>query len=485
MSKSIKIPIVDIICLTGGKCGSTTLKNTFIRNGYKCIKAHNEQCFKRQFKYDGLIDLINRSSSNKKLYLIDSYRTPIERKISSFFENISVYVPNYVNKSCGELIDIFNNKYLNNLEEDHSINPIIKKYGLDPFDTFDFKKKYVIKKKGNLVFIKILFSDIKQWGEILSKIFNKKIVLHNGNLSKHKVYNPIYNQFKKYYKIKKSYINNILKNDKEFRIFNTKKQQELYINKHLNSVKNYDFNFGFIILRHVRCKITNKYWINCYKCIRKYYPEIPIVIIDDNSNPKYLKNEQLFKTYIIYSEFASRGELLPYYYFSRFNFFDTAVIIHDSVFINDFIDCRSLLTKTSKFLWSFEHDWDQVSDEIFMIKQLNNEDVLKFYRDKSKWKGCFGGMSIIKHDYLKYIYEKHNMDSLMDCVYSRFHRSSFERVLGCILSYEQKIIDKGLLGNIHKYLDSVGLKWESPNGPINWNNKDNFNLPVVKIWTGR
>ena len=70
-------------------------------------------------------------------------------------------------------------------------------------------------------------------------------------------------------------------------------------------------------------------------------------------------------TTIIYSEFNSRGELLPYYYFYRFKFFDTAVIIHDSVFINDFIDNRSLLTPNCKILWSFEHDWDQERRNIY------------------------------------------------------------------------------------------------------------------------
>ena len=178
------------------------------------------------------------SIKNKKLYIIDSYRTPIERKISSFFHNIHVHVPSYKNKSCEELIDIFNTKYLNTIEEYHSINPIMEEYGVEPFNTFDFKKKYVIKKQGNLIFIKLLFSDISNWIDILSEIFNKKIIIppeQKQNLSKNKNYFSIYNEFKLMYKTKKSYINNILKNDKQFRIFNTQEQQELYINKYLES----------------------------------------------------------------------------------------------------------------------------------------------------------------------------------------------------------------------------------------------------------
>jgi len=36
---------------------------------------------------------------------------------------------------------------------------------------------------------------------------------------------------------------------------------------------------GFIILRHVNSSIVNKYWIQCYDCIRNHYPENIIMII--------------------------------------------------------------------------------------------------------------------------------------------------------------------------------------------------------------
>ena len=91
-----KIDIVDVISMTSGKCGSTTLKTTFLKNGYKSIKTHSIDDFKKQ--YDGLIELINNSSKYKKVYLIDVYRTPIERKISSFFQNIKNHIPDYKKK---------------------------------------------------------------------------------------------------------------------------------------------------------------------------------------------------------------------------------------------------------------------------------------------------------------------------------------------------------------------------------------------------
>ena len=177
---------IDLLVLCGGKCGSSTLYATLNRNGFKSIKVHGRDSFINQFNYDGLYDFINRSSSNKKLYIVDSYRTPIERKISSFFQNLENHVPDYKNKKVKELINIFNNKYLNNLENGHPIDIIMKNYNVKPFYKFNFEKKYVKKVQGNLVFIKILFSDIKDWNNILSKIFNKKIIVVSSNLSKKK-----------------------------------------------------------------------------------------------------------------------------------------------------------------------------------------------------------------------------------------------------------------------------------------------------------
>ena len=46
----------------------------------------------------------------------------------------------------------------------------------------------------------------------------------------------------------------------------------------------------------------------------------------------------MYKTFIIQNDFPKRGELMPYYYYLHNKLFDTAVIIHDSVFINKYID---------------------------------------------------------------------------------------------------------------------------------------------------
>jgi hypothetical protein len=228
---------------------------------------------------------------------------------------------------------------------------------------------------------------------------------------------------------------------------------------------------GFIILRHVNNQETDKYWNLCYDCIRKYYPENLILIIDDNSNYEYITDRPLYKTTTINSEYHGRGELLPYYYFLHNKLFDTAVLLHDSVFINKYIDFN---VYKYKLMWDFEHHWDQTEDETIMIDAFNDLELKEFYENKSLWKGCFGGMSIITHDYLSFINSKYDISKLLNYVLTRFNRMSFERVIACLLQINGT---KGsLLGNIHKYCE-FGLTF---------NYKQQYShLPVIKVWTGR
>jgi hypothetical protein len=232
---------------------------------------------------------------------------------------------------------------------------------------------------------------------------------------------------------------------------------------------------GFIILRHVRNEVTNGYWIKCYKSIRNHYPENMIMIIDDNSNYDYVTNEELYNTHIIQSEYPGRGELLPYYYFIHYEkkLFNIAVILHDSAFINEYIPDFDSVT-SYKMFWEFEHEWDQIEDETRMIRIFQDDRLTKFYEDKTRWTGCFGCMAVIQYDYLKYINKTYSIDKLFDCVQTRYNRSSFERVIACLMQLHVR--NEPLLGNIHSY-----CPWELRIDQVD----DYSHLPIIKVWTGR
>jgi len=228
---------------------------------------------------------------------------------------------------------------------------------------------------------------------------------------------------------------------------------------------------GFIILRYVKDKLTDQYWIHCYNCIRRYYKENPILIVDDGSQREFLSNPELYKVTIINSQYNRRGELLPYIYFLENPFCDTAVILHDSVFINKYIDFE---TDTYRILWDFEHKWDQPEDETKMINAIGDNRLKQYYNNKQLWVGCFGGMSVISHNYLKGINNSYKIHKLLDFVTTRFNRCSFERVIAVLLQINSW--QPSLLGDIKKY-----CQWG-----ISFNEKDKYgHLPIIKIWTGR
>jgi hypothetical protein len=229
---------------------------------------------------------------------------------------------------------------------------------------------------------------------------------------------------------------------------------------------------GFIMLRHVNSEKTNMYWIKSYESIRRFYPENKIMIVDDNSNYEYVSDIPLHNTTIVNSEYKGRGELLPYYYYLRNRLFDVAVIIHDSVFINSPI---CLDVDTYKYIWDFNHTWDQVRDETEMIQAFNDPQLMSFYENKRMWNGCFGGMSIVTYEYLFMVNRKYNLDKLLSKVVSRYNRCSFERVIACLLAI-QSPGEPPLLGNIHTYCKYL-MPFEQAIKCMN--------LPIIKCWTGR
>lgn len=231
-------------------------------------------------------------------------------------------------------------------------------------------------------------------------------------------------------------------------------------------------SLGFIILRHINGITTSMYWIRCYMCIRKFYPYNPIMIIDDNSNYRFvdrLFEKKLINTKIIRSEYVGRGELLPYIYYLRNRFCEKAVFLHDSVFLNKPIE---LDCKDYKFLWEFEHGADNVIDETRILGIYNDSELIDLYNNKSLWKGCFGGMMIISYKFLEEVNKKYEISKLIDNIKCRKDRMCFERIIACIFQISSK--KECLLGNISTY-----CKWGGKN-PNQY-----LHLPIIKIWTGR
>lgn len=255
-------------------------------------------------------------------------------------------------------------------------------------------------------------------------------------------------------------------------------------------------NFCFIITRHVNSETTNKYWNHCIRCIRKFYPNTKIVVIDDNSNSDFLKAEYDYKNVeIIQSEFKGRGELLGYYYFYKNNFAENAIIMHDSIFIHKKINFQLLKNVDVIPLWHFNQDKENIQNSMFLISELKNKyeiqkklllsDKYQLLGKIQDWYGCFGVQSYINRNFLIKMVNKYNLFSLLNKVKNRPDRCCLERIFGVIFNLESAFAknNKSLFGNIHMYNNNFDYTFDKYMRDLMVNKK----LPksVIKVWTGR
>ena len=226
--------------------------------------------------------------------------------------------------------------------------------------------------------------------------------------------------------------------------------------------------FNFIILRHISNKDNNLYWNICIDKIQNVYPNSKIFIIDDHSN---YKPERFFTTYkknnltlfqnieIINSELPpNRGELLPYYYLYKYKLSSKTIIIHDTVFIEKKIDNLEDNFNHYRLLWEFELDDKEQQGYLKPISKIlkkfdNSKELLDILRNQ-KWKGCYGGMSLITLEFVEKIFNNHNyLKVLIEEIDCRLKRMYFERIISILFYYHNNQEKQNSLnGNIHKTL---------------------------------
>ena len=100
----------DIFVYCGSESGGGTLYKTFIYNQYNVSYLHNNFHWVNYLNNDDIpiFDTIDESCKNKKVYIIDCFRNPLERAISAFFQNISMFLPKYNELTTDEIISYFN-----------------------------------------------------------------------------------------------------------------------------------------------------------------------------------------------------------------------------------------------------------------------------------------------------------------------------------------------------------------------------------------
>jgi len=228
-----------IFIYTAPKVGSTTLVSSFRifgGNNYGIIHIHDEIMLKKLIGVDIRVnDIIEYNARlGKKVYVIDIYRNPIERKISTYFEKIGSYHFNNrdENINCynvNKVINRFNNifPYIGN--GDHFID----KYEINELlpEIFPHQQKYLIIEKNGIKYIKLRLKDADEWERILSFIFGHKICIIKDYQSENKVIGDLFKNFIEKYKIPENYLNDYIINCRYINYYYSNQEIGEYLNK--------------------------------------------------------------------------------------------------------------------------------------------------------------------------------------------------------------------------------------------------------------
>jgi len=172
----------------------------------------------------------------KNVFVIDIYRTPIERKMSEFFEKISPYHfnnsdENICNYSIKRISDRFNKVFPYLALGDHYID----KYNIQIPELFDNIKKFLFIKHNNINYIKLRLKDSKHWGKILSEILGIEIIIVPDYETNNKIIGGLYSKFKNEYKLPINYFE-LIKNDKYLSFYYSEEERNTYLNLWANKL---------------------------------------------------------------------------------------------------------------------------------------------------------------------------------------------------------------------------------------------------------
>jgi len=221
------------------KVGSTSIVSSlriYCLDIFDVIHIHDEEMLR-------VLGSINDVSINeiilynkfigKNVFVIDIYRSPIERKISTFFEKVgSIHFnnsdQNVNNYDVNKIINRFNKIFPYLAIGDHFMD----RYNIDLPDQFNFNDKYLLIESNGIKYIKLRLKDSHMWGTILSQIINRHICVVNDYQSTSKPIRDLYNNFKNTYKIPINLLDDLM-NCKYLNYYYSPEEKTQYYNEWL------------------------------------------------------------------------------------------------------------------------------------------------------------------------------------------------------------------------------------------------------------
>jgi len=221
------------------KVGSTTIVSSLrlsASNKLTVIHLHNDIMLKVLFNVTNTTvnEIIHFNKFlGKKVYVIDIYRTPVEHKMSSFFENIDTFhfnssIENLKTYSIDRLIKRFNYLFPHLVTGDYyreTYNITTQQHA-----SFDFENKYLLTEENGITYVKLRLKDSHAWRDIFKNILKMDIYIVSDYETDNKNINvkEVYKHFKTNYKIPKNFID-IIKNSPQFLFYNDINERNEYL----------------------------------------------------------------------------------------------------------------------------------------------------------------------------------------------------------------------------------------------------------------
>lgn len=195
------------------KVGSTSLVTSFrlcALNRYTVFHIHDELMLKVLCGIENVTvnEIIKYNKSlGKNVYVIDIYRSPIEHKISFFFEKIASIHFNNTEQAINtydvnKVINRFNKVFPHLSKKDY----YKEVYNIPSPPNFNHAAKYINQEIDGIKYIKLRLKDSEQWSQILSDIFGFNIKLINDYETDKKPIRDLYNKFKEAYRIPANFL---------------------------------------------------------------------------------------------------------------------------------------------------------------------------------------------------------------------------------------------------------------------------------------
>jgi hypothetical protein len=255
-----------IFVYSAPKVGSTSIVTSlriYCLDIFDVIHIHDEEMLR-------VLGSINNVSINeiilynkfigKNVYVIDIYRSPIERKISTFFEKVgSIHFnnseQNVNNYDIIKIINRFNKLFPYLASGDHFID----RYNIDFPEQFNFNEKYLLIESHGIKYIKLRLKDSYMWGTILSQLFNRHICIVNDYQSTSKPIKDLYNNFKNTYRIPINLLDDLM-NCKYLNYYYSPEEKRQYYNEWLTKISG-----PFVSYTYEQFKIYEEISMeNCY-----------------------------------------------------------------------------------------------------------------------------------------------------------------------------------------------------------------------------